>query len=172
MRFLDSEHWKAFVDAMTRYEVSPRNTSTGVLLYLLTATYDCRCRIGDIITCEYGDVEIKDDAIQHTWVTSGDARVIRLAFNLFDGGTPTATTRNRKNTNEVEKYLPFYIFCGLDESLREVALEALRMRFSYQPLTNYEPVYIRDQHNRDCESYDEFEGLEGILDGQEEEGWT
>ena len=37
--------------------------------------------------------------------------------------------RYRRNTGEMEKYLPFAIFCGLDTGLFEAAMEALHLRF-------------------------------------------
>lgn len=134
MKFLNEEHRKAFFNAASQYGVNPMDRETGPMLYLLTASYDCRYCLDDLIENENGLLLTKNDALKHPWITGGDARIIRLAFNLYTGNANTALSWERKreryrtNTEEMKKYLPMTIFCGLDNRLFEAAMEALRLR--------------------------------------------
>ena len=135
MKFLSEEHKKAFFDASAQYRINPMDREAGPLLYLLTASYDCRNHLDDLVKKDRGLILVKNDALKHPWITGGDARIIRLAFNLYTGLATTAMTwdkkreRYRRNTGEMAKYSPFVIFCGLDTGLFAAAMEALRMRF-------------------------------------------
>lgn len=135
MKFLNEEHRDAFFDASAQYRINPMDREAGPMLYLLTASHDCRNHMDDLVKNDWGLLLVKEDALRHSWITGGDARIIRLAFNLYTGKATTALTwdkkreRYRRNTGEMEKYLPFAIFCGLDTGLFEAAMEALHLRF-------------------------------------------
>lgn len=147
MRFVDLKHKAGFEAAMCKYNVDPRNNSAGATIYLLTATHDCRQNLDDIIDYD-GTMSVRKDALKHDWVTGGDARIIRLALNLFTAEAATAITwdskreRYRADYTKVREYLPLSIFCGLDKILFEAALEAIRLRC--RGMTSAEDEFISD----------------------------
>ena len=69
---------------------------------------------------------------KYGWITGTDIRIIRLAFNLYNGGYPTAFNieNQEKKLRETELYSVSDIFAYLDPILREYAFEAIRIRFN------------------------------------------
>lgn len=129
--FANEEHEETYHQFCKNYTVDPKNRDYNLLFYLLAAIADKNC-IDDLI--EYkgnGRVQLKLDALHNGWVTGGDAQIIRLAFHLFNYGTPTVYYYDEdqidKRHRETTEYYPVNLLDGLDYRLTDVALEALRM---------------------------------------------
>lgn len=98
------------------------------LIYTLGISEDCRNQINRIYDFETGCV--KPDCLHEGWITSGSAKVIRLAFNLYNGGTPSTIPIDENDTDSLTQeyrcYLPSNIFCC---PYAPYFLEALKIRF-------------------------------------------
>ena len=92
MIFNGKEHENAFFNYLKKFDISPNDSERVALIYILTITEDCRDGILDCYDPE--ERRVKQDALKHEWVTGTDARAIRLAFNLFNGGVPTSKLEN------------------------------------------------------------------------------
>lgn len=80
------------------------------LFYTLGLTNDCQNNIDSLYDFNTGCVkQIKGE--KYGWITGTDIRIIRLAYNLYNNGAPTA------------------IFGYLESDLLEYCLEAIRIRF-------------------------------------------
>lgn len=98
------------------------------LIYTLGISKDCRKHINSIYDFETGCV--KPDCLHEGWITSGSARVIRLAFNLYNGGAPSTIPIDEKDvdalTEEYRTYLPANLFCC---PYAPYFLEAIKVRY-------------------------------------------
>lgn len=98
------------------------------LIYTLGINEDCRKNINSIYDFETGCV--KGECVNDGWVTGGSARVIRLAFNLYNGGAPTTIPIPEEDTDalaaEYRTYLPANLFCC---SYAPYFLEAIKVRY-------------------------------------------
>lgn len=98
------------------------------LIYTLGISEDCRRNINRIYDFESGCV--KPDCLSEGWITSGSSKVIRLAFNLYNGGTPSTLDIDEFDTDSLTKeylsYLPSNLFCC---PYAPFFLEALKIRF-------------------------------------------
>jgi len=88
VKFNDDTHKEAFYKYLKELHVDINDVYRIALVYVLTITEDCRNRFYDCYDIQ--DRCVKQDALHHGWVTGTDARAIRMAFNLFNGGVPTA----------------------------------------------------------------------------------
>ena len=97
------------------------------LFYTLGLTEDCQRNINDLY--DWSDRCVKPlDGL--SWITGTDMRIIRLAYNLFNNGAPTAFELcGEEKESELEKYTPTSIFSYLSPELREYCFEAIRIRF-------------------------------------------
>ena len=126
--FESKEHEQKYYELVEKYGAENR-ASYKALFYLLTSTLDIRYHLSACFGISGGEIYIKSDALRHDWVTGGDARIIRLAFNLFTGGCPTSGhLRGEKKEMELLKSTPAGIFFGLDETLTLVAITGLFIR--------------------------------------------
>lgn len=128
MRFIDEWHKKAFFAALSEYHANRNYNEEVALLYLLTATHDCRTHMDDLME-DVDEVVIKKDATLHPWVTSSDGCIIRLAFNLFSSSCPTvpAIEPEEGRYDTVYRYFPTQIFWCLGDELFAACLEAIRI---------------------------------------------
>ena len=98
------------------------------LIYTLGISSDTRRHIHEIYNFESGCVN--GECLHNGWITSGSARVIRFAFNLYNGGAPTTIPISEEDTDaiiqEYREYLPTNLFCC---SYAPYFLEALKVRF-------------------------------------------
>ena len=139
VRFNGKDHEKAFYDMLHLYNIDSGDPERMALVYTLTITEDCRKHFSECYDRESRCVE--PAVLSRGWVTSTDARAIRLAYNLFNGGVPTALINSpEKEDNlfdsrgdfkfrqdELLKSTPAEIFS--DGSIRDFFLEAIRVRF-------------------------------------------
>ncbi len=95
------------------------------LVYCLGISGDTRRNIGRIFDFEKGSVKSK--CLEEGWITSGSARVVRMAFNLFCNGTPSAyALEGDEKVKECQRYTVEDLFCC------EYAVyfwEAVRLRY-------------------------------------------
>ena len=107
--FLNREHKDFYYLALEkagRYDVYLQ-----ALLYCLGIDKDTRRHICAIY--DFDERAVKPDCLQEAWITSGNARVIRMAFNLYCNGAPSVD-QNAKKTDiirEYECYTPEDLFC-------------------------------------------------------------
>lgn len=119
MKFFNSEHEKTYQKLVKSCGVN-NDAERKSLIYLLTLTDDLRNHFED---CYNPTTKlINSDVINSSWVTSTDAKIIRLAYNLFNWGMPTVT----KGDNS-DAYLPINIFNAVE--YQEFLFEAIRIRF-------------------------------------------
>ncbi len=84
--FKNQEHemfYKNFLPMCRRQDVYHK-----ALIYCLGISGDTRRNMGRIFDFKEGS--IKPGCLNEDWITSGSARIIRMAFNLFCNGTPSA----------------------------------------------------------------------------------
>lgn len=83
--FKDEEHRRFFLTYLPkcRYE----DVYHAALVYCLGITADTRRNIKSIYDFKTGN--IKTECLRNGWITSGSAKVIRMAFNLYNNGTPS-----------------------------------------------------------------------------------
>ena len=118
MLFKDDAHKKYFYYYLSEFNIPESDTERTSLIYALTITEDCRKHMDDCFDPIEGIVRI--DALHHGWVTGSDARAIRLAFNLFNGGVPTSLQPAAGN-NLYDKHGDFV--CNRDELLASTVSE-------------------------------------------------
>lgn len=100
------------------------------LFYTLGLTNDCQNNIDSLYDFNTGCVkQIKGE--KYGWITGTDIRIIRLAYNLYNNGAPTAYEIEDadEKCKELMNYLPTAIFGYLESDLLEYCLEAIRIRF-------------------------------------------
>lgn len=120
IKYKGDSHYRAFIAGLTAmgYDKPPADGEILALVYLLTLTEDLRQHFGECVNVQ--ERHIRPGVINASWVTGTDARIIRLAFNLFNGGTPT--------DEDVVNYIPSYIF-RYDEYMPYM-LEGIRIRYT------------------------------------------
>lgn len=83
------------------------------LIYCLGISNDTRERIDSIYDFKSGD--IRPECLKEGWITSGSARVIRLAFNLYTNGAPSVLEEEEADAEcrleECRNYLVDELFC-------------------------------------------------------------
>ena len=100
------------------------------LFYTLGLSDDCQNNINSLYNFNTGCVkQIRGE--EYGWVTGTDIRIIRLAYNLYNNGAPTAFEIEdaEDKCNELKNYLPTAIFGYLDSEMIEYCFEAIRIRF-------------------------------------------
>ena len=100
------------------------------LFYTLGLSDDCQNNINSLYDFNTGCVkQIRGE--EYGWVTGTDIRIIRLAYNLYNNGAPTAFEIEdaEDKCNELKNYLPTAIFGYLDSEMIEYCFEAIRIRF-------------------------------------------
>ncbi len=135
INFVDEEHEEKYNKLVKKFEPDLEYRTYVVLMYLL-AVIDRDGRIDDVIekrNDSFDRIRVKSDALCHSWVTSGDCLIIRLAFNLFTGRTPTVDkSDSAENQNrELRRYTPANLFNGLDRRCKNAAFEALRIYLNW-----------------------------------------
>ena len=97
------------------------------LFYTLGLTEDCMNNIESLF-------DFKERCVKpiegQGWITGTDRRIIRLAYNLFNNGAPTAFyLEGEEKEDELTEYLPTSIFGYLSSELIEGCFEAVRIRY-------------------------------------------
>lgn len=131
IHFVDDQHEIKFRTIMERYKVRERDRDKTILFYLLSALEDLTGdRLADVIEGKPdGGFRLRRDALHHDWLTSGDRKIIRLAFHAYswDIATVPADASIEAKNKEMENYMPINLFTGLDSRLGQAAREAIRL---------------------------------------------
>ena len=128
MQFLNDEH-EAFYERCVSKSTS-KDCYHKALFYVLGLTEDCRRNIDSLYDWEDRCVkQVEGEA--YGWITGTDMRIIRLAYNLFNNGAPTAfhIEDPEEKNEELMKYLPTSIFGGISAELVEFCFEGIRIRY-------------------------------------------
>ena len=81
------------------------------LVYCLGIDEDTRENVNAIYDFETGCV--KTECLHEGWITSGSAKIIRMAYNLYNNGTPSVYDYEdaEKQLNECRQYTVEDLFC-------------------------------------------------------------
>ena len=99
------------------------------LVYCLGIDEDTRRNIDSIYDIKTGCV--KTECLHEGWITSGSARIIRLAFNLYCNGTPSVSEYEDNEDSdgalyECKKYTVEELFCC---GYAPYFMEAVKVRY-------------------------------------------
>ena len=136
IEFRDEKHYNFFVGKFA--ESKTKDTYQKALIYLLGLTVDTREHYSNIYNAR--SETIQNTSLIEEWVTSTSARVIRLAFNLFTDGIPTAYIEDEKNLiGEASKYSVSEIMC---DPLQRYFIQAIKLRYpNYGSEDGFEVYY-------------------------------
>ena len=139
MKFIDSEH-QEFYKRMIEKTNSHDDPYRKALFYTLGLSADTRNHIHDLY--DFKERGIDFDALGKGWQTSGNIKITRLAFNLYNGFSGRL---GDEEIDEPEMYSPYNLF---DTGLSGYFFEAVKLRY---------PEYCRGVedyelfHGDDCE---------------------
>lgn len=122
IRFADMEHLNFYGDICAMAESDGKRVDGYFrpLVYLCSLTPDTRAHFADIFDWE--SWSIRPETLSAGWQTGGSRRIIRLAFNLWNG-----CGSDDPDVADVQaEYLPDNLFC---DGHMEFFFEALRLRF-------------------------------------------
>lgn len=135
--FKNKEHEMFYHDALAKCRRD--DTYHRALVYCLGLSDDTRRCINQIYDFKSGCV--LPECLSHWWVTSTDAKVIRLAFNLYNGGEPSAYDLKGEDAyDECSKYSVSNIFCT---SYAPYFWQAIQIRYP-----EYTKIYDKDLDER------------------------
>jgi hypothetical protein len=130
IRFVDEDH-RAFYMGQT-VKLTP-DCYHRALVYTLGINSDTRRNFDSMYNAE--DRCIVPGSINAAWQTGGSVKVTRLAFNLFNGGVPTAYSGDSDaDFEECKRYSVAELFCC---SHAPYFIHAIRLRY---------PEYMRGDH--------------------------
>lgn len=98
------------------------------LVYCLGIDKDTRTNIKQIYNFKSGCV--KTECLQQGWITSGSAKIIHMAFNLYCNGTPSVNDYedgSEEQLTECKSYTVEKIFCC---GYAQYFWEAIKIRYS------------------------------------------
>lgn len=82
------------------------------LMYCLGISADTREHFRDVY--DFENCCVKPECLREGWITSGSAKIVRLAFNLFCNGTPSVYDEENDVEEQLEecgKYTVENLFC-------------------------------------------------------------
>lgn len=131
MKFRNSDHETNYEKYIQK--CSWQDSEHKALIYLLTMAPSILAHIESVYDFASGCVE--PECINEGWQTGGSRRITRLAFNLYNGGQPTAwllkeEARNEEAMEEMAHYTPAELFSYSSE-INEYLFEAIRICFHY-----------------------------------------
>lgn len=87
------------------------------LVYCLGIDEDTRKNVNSIYDFKTGCV--KTECLHEGWITSGSAKIIRMAYNLYNNGTPSVYDYEdaEEQLNECRQYTVEDLFCWNQNSL-------------------------------------------------------
>lgn len=107
--FRDGEHKKFFLTYLPKCRyVDVYHTA---LVYCLGIDADTRRNIKTVYDFKTGCV--KTECLHNGWITSGSAKVVRMAFNLYNNGTPSVYDYDdaEEQLTECKLYTVEDLFC-------------------------------------------------------------
>lgn len=107
--FKDKEHEKFFKTYFSQCRY--KDAYHAALVYCLGISEDTRKNIGRIYDFTSGYV--KTECLHEGWQTSGSLKIIRMAFNLYNNGTPSVYDYNdsEEQLKECQRYTVEDLFC-------------------------------------------------------------
>ncbi|EOS49462.1 hypothetical protein C809_01464 [Lachnospiraceae bacterium MD335] len=107
--FRDGEHKKFFLAYLPKCRYV--DVYHAALVYCLGIDADTRRNIKTIYDFKTGCV--KTECLHNGWITSGSAKVVRMAFNLYNNGTPSVYDYDdaEEQLTECRQYTVEDLFC-------------------------------------------------------------
>ena len=107
--FRDEEHKKFFLTYLPKCRYG--DVYHAALVYCLGIDADTRRNIKTIYDFKTGCV--KTECLHNGWITSGSAKVVRMAFNLYNNGTPSVYDYDdaEEQLTECKRYTVEDLFC-------------------------------------------------------------
>ena len=129
MKFKDEEH-KLFV-AECCSKAKNDDVYHLSLFYTLGISDSCQKNIDSLYDWKEHIIKLPSGD-KYGWITGTDRRIIRLAYNLFNNGCPTAyeIEDNDEKLKETMEYIPTNIFDYMDSELMEYCFEGIRIRYN------------------------------------------
>jgi len=112
------------------------------LVYCLGIDRDTRDNINAIYNFKTGNV--KTDCLHQGWITSGSARVVRMAYNLYNNGTPSVYDYDdmEEQLTECRCYTVEDLFCC---GYARYFWEAIKIRYpEYCFYQDWEDMYVEN----------------------------
>lgn len=124
MIFFDNEH-KKFYEIYLK-QCRRQDVYHAALIYCLGINADTRRNINRIYNFKTG--EVKPGCLREGWQTSGSLKTVRMAFNLYNDGTPSVYEYERleEKLDECEEYTVSNLFCC---SYAPYFWEAVKIRY-------------------------------------------
>lgn len=107
--FINKDHEDFFTEKLK--EVRTIDAYHMALCYCLGINEDTRKNVNRIYDFATGCV--KPECLQEGWQTSGSAKVVRMAFNLYCNGTPSVddSANTEEQLRECSRYTAEDLFC-------------------------------------------------------------
>ena len=109
MIFKNEQHESFFKESLVKCRY--RDIYHAALLYCLGISEDTRRNVDRIYDFTSGFV--KTECLHEGWQTSGSLKIIRMAFNLYNNGTPSVYDYNDsgEQLEEFQRYTVEDLFC-------------------------------------------------------------
>ena len=106
--FKDQKHEMFYMNCLPKCK--RQDVYHKALIYCLGISRDTRQNVERIFDFDKGSV--KTECLEEGWITSGSAKVVRMAFNLFCNGTPSAyVLEGDEKVKECQRYTVEELFC-------------------------------------------------------------
>ncbi len=106
--FKNQEHEMFYMNCLSKCK--RQDVYHKALVYCLGISGDTRRNVERIFDFKKGSVRSK--CLEEGWITSGSAKVVRMAFNLFCNGTPSAyALEGEEKIKECRRYTVEDLFC-------------------------------------------------------------
>lgn len=106
--FKDQEHEVFYMNCLPKCR--RQDVYHKALIYCLGISGDTRQNVERIY--DFDRDSIKTECLGEGWITSGSARIIRMAFNLFCNGTPSVyDLEGEEKVRECQRYTVEDLFC-------------------------------------------------------------
>lgn len=109
MIFKNEQHERFFEEYLTKCRY--RDVYHAALVYCLGISEDTRNNVNRIYDFKSGFV--KTECLHEGWQTSGSLKIIRMAFNLYNNGTPSVYDYDdsEEQLEECQRYTVEDLFC-------------------------------------------------------------
>ena len=121
--FKNKEHEAFYMNCLQRCKCQDVNHKA--LIYCLGISSDTRQCVERIY--DFDKDSVKPECLGEGWITSGSARVVRMAFNHFCNGTPSVyALEGEEQVRECQRYTVEDLFCC---EYAVYFLEAIKVRY-------------------------------------------
>lgn len=109
MIFKNEQHERFFEEYLTKCRY--RDVYHAALVYCLGISEDTRNNVNRIYDFKSGF--LKTECLHEGWQTSGSLKIIRMAFNLYNNGTPSVYDYDdsEEQLEECQRYTVEDLFC-------------------------------------------------------------